>query len=52
MLQPGDCLLLAGKGHETGQTIAGIVHPFDDRDEGRKALLARKEFLKQEGAHA
>jgi UDP-N-acetylmuramoyl-L-alanyl-D-glutamate--2,6-diaminopimelate ligase len=52
LLQPGDCLLLAGKGHETGQTIAGVVHPFDDREEGRKALLARRAFLKQEGAHA
>jgi UDP-N-acetylmuramoyl-L-alanyl-D-glutamate--2,6-diaminopimelate ligase len=23
-------LVVAGKGHEQGQTIAGIVHPFDD----------------------
>ena len=28
---PGDTLLVAGKGHETGQEIAGTVHPFDDR---------------------
>jgi UDP-N-acetylmuramoyl-L-alanyl-D-glutamate--2,6-diaminopimelate ligase len=27
----GDTLLVAGKGHETGQEIAGVVHPFDDR---------------------
>jgi sulfoacetaldehyde acetyltransferase len=26
----GDVLAVAGKGHETGQEIAGIVHPFDD----------------------
>ena len=52
LLQPGDCLLLAGKGHETGQTIAGIVHPFDDREEGRKALLGRKAYLRQEGEDA
>ncbi|MBO1359871.1 UDP-N-acetylmuramoyl-L-alanyl-D-glutamate--2,6-diaminopimelate ligase [Acetobacter sacchari] len=30
MLQPGDVLLVAGKGHEQGQTIGGVVHPFDD----------------------
>ncbi|MFP6771485.1 MAG: UDP-N-acetylmuramoyl-L-alanyl-D-glutamate--2,6-diaminopimelate ligase [Alphaproteobacteria bacterium] len=29
-LGAGDILLIAGKGHETGQDIAGIVHPFDD----------------------
>ena len=28
---PGDTLLVAGKGHETGQEIAGTVYPFDDR---------------------
>jgi UDP-N-acetylmuramoyl-L-alanyl-D-glutamate--2,6-diaminopimelate ligase len=27
----GDIVLVAGKGHETGQEIAGTVHPFDDR---------------------
>ena len=25
-----DLLLIAGKGHETGQTIKGVTHPFDD----------------------
>jgi UDP-N-acetylmuramoyl-L-alanyl-D-glutamate--2,6-diaminopimelate ligase len=29
--RPGDTLLVAGKGHEQGQEIAGVVHPFDDR---------------------
>lgn len=42
LLDPGDCLLIAGKGHETGQTVGDIVHPFDDREEGRKALAARE----------
>ena len=28
----GGTLLVAGKGHETGQEVAGTVHPFDDRD--------------------
>lgn len=29
-LGPGDVLVVAGKGHEQGQTIAGVTHPFDD----------------------
>ncbi len=28
----GSTLLVAGKGHETGQEVAGTVHPFDDRE--------------------
>jgi UDP-N-acetylmuramoyl-L-alanyl-D-glutamate--2,6-diaminopimelate ligase len=35
---PGDTVLVAGKGHETGQEIAGVVHPFDDRTVLRDAL--------------
>jgi UDP-N-acetylmuramoyl-L-alanyl-D-glutamate--2,6-diaminopimelate ligase len=31
LARPGDTLLVAGKGHETGQEVAGTVHPFDDR---------------------
>jgi UDP-N-acetylmuramoyl-L-alanyl-D-glutamate--2,6-diaminopimelate ligase len=30
MLQPGDVLAVAGKGHEQGQTIGTTVIPFDD----------------------
>ena len=28
---PGDVILVAGKGHETYQEIQGIKHPFDDK---------------------
>ena len=34
----GDIVLVAGKGHETGQEIAGVVHPFDDREVVREVL--------------
>ena len=40
MLKPGDCLLIAGKGHETGQIIKGVVHPFSDQDAALAALGA------------
>jgi UDP-N-acetylmuramoyl-L-alanyl-D-glutamate--2,6-diaminopimelate ligase len=35
---PADTVLIAGKGHESGQEIAGTVHPFDDRVVLRRAL--------------
>jgi len=31
MLEPGDCLLLAGKGHETYQIVGNDKQPFDER---------------------
>ena len=34
----GDVVLIAGKGHEQGQEIAGVVHPFDDRAVARELL--------------
>ena len=36
-----DTILVAGKGAETGQTIGGIVQPFDDRLRLRDALTVR-----------
>ena len=36
-----DVILLAGKGHETYQEVAGVKHPFDDRVQARAALGAR-----------
>jgi UDP-N-acetylmuramoyl-L-alanyl-D-glutamate--2,6-diaminopimelate ligase len=38
--QPGDVVLVAGKGHEPGQTARGVTRPFDDRDELAAALEA------------
>jgi len=40
LAEPGDIVLVAGKGHETGQEVAGVVHPFDDRDVVREELAA------------
>ena len=36
--RPGDVVMVAGKGHETGQEINGVVHPFDDRAVAREEL--------------
>ncbi|WP_209915249.1 UDP-N-acetylmuramoyl-L-alanyl-D-glutamate--2,6-diaminopimelate ligase [Mycolicibacterium lutetiense] len=40
---PGDIVLIAGKGHESGQTGGGHTRPFDDRDELAAALEALTE---------
>ncbi len=34
----GDVVLIAGKGHETGQEISGVKYPFDDREVLAEAL--------------
>jgi UDP-N-acetylmuramoyl-L-alanyl-D-glutamate--2,6-diaminopimelate ligase len=39
---PGDVVLLAGKGHETYQEIAGVRHPFNDREVAGAALAGRE----------
>ncbi|MET9145365.1 UDP-N-acetylmuramoyl-L-alanyl-D-glutamate--2,6-diaminopimelate ligase [Streptomyces sp. NPDC004042] len=36
--RPGDTVLVAGKGHEQGQDIAGVIRPFDDREVLREAV--------------
>jgi UDP-N-acetylmuramoyl-L-alanyl-D-glutamate--2,6-diaminopimelate ligase len=38
LAEPGDVVVIAGKGHEQGQEIAGEKHPFDDRVVAREAL--------------
>ncbi len=37
----GDVVLIAGKGHERGQYVAGQVFPFDDREVAAQALADR-----------
>ncbi|WP_102934315.1 UDP-N-acetylmuramoyl-L-alanyl-D-glutamate--2,6-diaminopimelate ligase [Streptomyces malaysiensis] len=36
--EPGDTVIVAGKGHELGQDIAGVVRAFDDRQVLREAI--------------
>ena len=38
----GDLVLILGKGHEKGQEISGVVHPFDDRVELARAIEDKK----------
>lgn len=38
--QPNDCILIAGKGHETYQIIKDQVLPFDDREVAKEAIAA------------
>jgi UDP-N-acetylmuramoyl-L-alanyl-D-glutamate--2,6-diaminopimelate ligase len=40
-LEPGDALLVAGKGHETGQIVGAEVLPFSDHDAVAAALASR-----------
>jgi UDP-N-acetylmuramoyl-L-alanyl-D-glutamate--2,6-diaminopimelate ligase len=39
-LGPGDALLIAGKGHETGQIVGDDILPFDDVEQASVAVLA------------
>jgi UDP-N-acetylmuramoyl-L-alanyl-D-glutamate--2,6-diaminopimelate ligase len=42
LAEPGDVVVVAGKGHEQGQEVAGEVHPFDDRTVLRAAIAAAR----------
>ncbi|RKS74513.1 UDP-N-acetylmuramoylalanyl-D-glutamate--2,6-diaminopimelate ligase [Actinomadura pelletieri DSM 43383] len=48
----GDVLVIAGKGHEQGQNVAGVVHPFDDREVVREALRQRTKGTRGDGTEA
>lgn len=39
-LAPGDALLIAGKGHESGQIVGDVVYPFDDVEQASLAIAA------------
>ncbi len=39
-LRDGDALVIAGKGHEEGQTVAGVTHPFNDKAVAQAAIAA------------
>ena len=47
----GDTVVVLGKGHESGQEIAGVVHPFDDRAELRAALVEHASSNKTSVGH-
>ncbi len=38
ILQPGDALLIAGKGHERGQIVGDVTYPFDDVEQASLAV--------------
>ena len=42
MARENDCVVIAGKGHETFQVMKNTVIPFDDREEAKKAIRALK----------
>ena len=42
LAQPGDVILIAGKGHEDYQEIKGVKHHFDDKEEVEKIFTAQQ----------
>ncbi len=51
LASPGDVVVVAGKGHETGQYVAGSVLPFDDRQVTAAALAARTPAIEPWAVH-
>ncbi|WP_182357559.1 UDP-N-acetylmuramoyl-L-alanyl-D-glutamate--2,6-diaminopimelate ligase [Tomitella gaofuii] len=48
----GDTILVAGKGHETGQNAGGVIHPFDDREVVAAAIERHRVPAAEDGAGA
>jgi len=46
----GDTVVILGKGHESGQETAGVVHPFDDRAQLRAALTEHVASMDKTGS--
>ena len=46
----GDTVVILGKGHESGQETAGVVHPFDDRAQLRAALTEHVATMDKTGS--
>lgn len=42
LMEDGDVFVIAGKGHEEGQNIAGTIHPFNDFNEAHLAIEGKK----------
>lgn len=45
MAEPGDIVLIAGKGHETGQQVGGVTLAFNDMEAAGAAISKRMEEL-------
>ena len=43
LAEDADVVVIAGKGHEQGQDVGGVVSPFDDREVAREALRGRRD---------
>ncbi|WP_267208218.1 UDP-N-acetylmuramoyl-L-alanyl-D-glutamate--2,6-diaminopimelate ligase [Corynebacterium sp. Marseille-P8863] len=50
--QPGDAIVVVGKGHEVGQIVGTTTHHFDDREEMRRALAEHGYAAGAEKEHA
>ncbi|MEU8823804.1 UDP-N-acetylmuramoyl-L-alanyl-D-glutamate--2,6-diaminopimelate ligase [Streptomyces sp. NPDC048636] len=46
--EPGDTVIVAGKGHELGQDIAGVIRAFDDRQVLREAIELSEQTRQRE----
>lgn len=46
LLAPGDVLLIAGKGHERGQTVGSVILPFDDVAVAQEAVVEQERQLR------